>query len=83
MAHTKAQGAVKGNRDSVAKRLGVKLYGGQKAKAGSIIVRQKGTKFHPGKNVSMGKDFTLFSLINGIVKFKSLNSRKIIDVLNG
>ena len=83
MAHTKAQGAVKGNRDSVAKRLGVKLYGGQKAKAGSIIVRQKGTKFHPGRNVSMGKDFTLFSLINGIVKFKSLNSRKIIDVLNG
>ncbi len=83
MAHTKAQGAVKGNRDSVAKRLGVKLYGGQKAKAGSIIVRQKGTKFHPGKNVSMGKDFTLFSLIEGIVKFKSLNSKKIIDVLNG
>ncbi len=83
MAHTKAQGAVKGNRDSVSKRLGVKLYGGQKAKAGSIIVRQKGTKFHPGKNVSMGKDFTLFSLIEGIVKFKSLNSKKIIDVLNG
>ncbi|MEK7168671.1 MAG: 50S ribosomal protein L27 [Patescibacteria group bacterium] len=83
MAHTKAQGAVKGNRDSVAKRLGVKLYGGQKAKAGSIIVRQKGTKFHPGKNVSMGKDFTLFSLVEGIVKFKNLNSKKIIDVLNG
>ncbi len=83
MAHTKAQGAVKGNRDSVAKRLGVKLYGGQKAKAGSIIVRQKGTKFHPGKNVSMGKDFTLFSLVEGIVKFKSLNSKRVIDVLNG
>ena len=83
MAHTKAQGAVKGNRDSVAKRLGVKLYGGQKAKAGSIIVRQKGTKFHPGKNVSMGRDFTLFSLTNGIVKFKSLNSKRIIEVLNG
>ena len=83
MAYTKAQGAVKGNRDSVAKRLGVKLYGGQKAKAGSIIVRQKGTKFHPGKNVSMGKDFTLFSLVEGIVKFKSLNSKRVIDVLNG
>lgn len=83
MAHTKAQGAVKGNRDSVAKRLGVKLYGGQKAKAGSIIVRQKGTKFHAGKNVSMGKDFTLFSLIEGVVKFKNLNSKKVIDVLNG
>ena len=65
MAHTKAQGAVKGNRDSIAKRLGVKIYGGQKAKKGSILVRQKGTKFHPGKNVSMGRDFTLFSLING------------------
>lgn len=83
MAHTKAQGAVKGNRDSIAKRLGVKLYGGQTAKAGSIIVRQKGTKFHPGKNVSMGKDFTLFSLIEGVVKFKNLNSKKIIEVLNG
>lgn len=83
MAHTKAQGAVKGNRDSRAKRLGVKLYGGQTAKAGSIIVRQKGTKFHPGKNVSMGKDFTLFSLIEGVVKFKNLNSKKIIEVLNG
>ncbi len=83
MAHTKAQGAVKGNRDSIAKRLGIKLYGGQKAKVGSIIVRQKGTKVHPGKNVSMGRDFTLFSLANGIVKFKDLNSKKIVDVLNG
>ena len=80
MAHTKAQGSVKGNRDSIAKRLGVKLYGGQRAKAGSILVRQKGTKFHPGQNVGMGKDHTLFSLIEGIVKFKSLNSKKIIEV---
>ena len=83
MAHTKAQGAVKGNRDSRAKRLGVKLYGGQKAKAGSILVRQKGTKVHAGKNVSMGKDFTLFSLIDGVVKFKQLNSKSVIDVING
>ncbi len=80
MAHTKAQGAVKGNRDSRAKRLGVKIYGGQNAKAGSILVRQKGTKFHAGKNVGMGKDYTLFSLISGIVKFKKLNSKKFIEV---
>ncbi|MBI3985162.1 MAG: 50S ribosomal protein L27 [Candidatus Levybacteria bacterium] len=83
MAHTKAQGAVKGNRDSRAKRLGVKLYGGQKAQKGSIIVRQKGTKVHPGKNVSMGRDFTLFSLTDGIVKFKDQNSKKFVEVVNG
>lgn len=83
MAHTKAQGAVKGNRDSIAKRLGVKIYGGQKAKKGSILVRQRGTKFHPGTNVSMGKDFTLFSLIDGIVRFKQLSSKRIIEVING
>jgi len=81
MAHTKAQGAVKGNRDSRAKRLGVKLYGGQKAKVGSILVRQKGTKVHAGKNVSMGKDFTLFATANGIVTFKNLRSRKFVEVL--
>jgi large subunit ribosomal protein L27 len=80
MAHTKAQGAVKGNRDSRAKRLGVKIFGGQEAKAGSILVRQKGTKFHPGKNVGMGKDYTLFSLIAGIVKFKKLNAKRFIEV---
>lgn len=80
MAHTKAQGAVKGNRDSRAKRLGVKIYGGQKATAGNILVRQKGTKFHSGKGVSMGKDFTLFSLIDGIVNFKKLSGKKIIEV---
>lgn len=83
MAHTKAQGAVKGNRDSIAKRLGVKIYGGQRAKKGSILVRQRGTKFHPGTNVSMGKDFTLFSLIDGIVRFKQLSSKRIIEVING
>jgi large subunit ribosomal protein L27 len=83
MAHTKAQGAVKGNRDSRAKRLGVKIYGGQKASAGSIIVRQKGTKVHAGKGVSMGKDFTLFSLTDGTVAFKTLKGRKFVEVLNG
>lgn len=80
MAHTKAQGAVKGNRDSRAKRLGVKIYGGQKAIAGNILVRQKGTKVHPGKGVSMGRDFTIFSLIDGIVNFKTLNGKKVIEV---
>ena len=80
MAHTKAQGAVKGNRDSRAKRLGVKIYGGQKALAGNILIRQRGTKVHPGKGVSIGKDHTIFSLIEGIVKFKTLKGKKIIEV---
>jgi len=83
MAHTKAQGAVKGNRDSRAKRLGVKIYGGQKASAGNILVRQKGTKVHGGKGVSMGKDFTLFSLTEGTVTFKTLKGKKFVEVLNG
>lgn len=82
MAHTKAQGAVKGNRDSRAKRLGVKIYGGQKVISGNILVRQKGTKFHPGKGVSMGKDFTIFSLTDGTVAFKTLRGKKLIEVLN-
>jgi large subunit ribosomal protein L27 len=81
MAHTKAQGSVKGNRDSRAKRLGVKVYGGQKVKTGGIIVRQKGTKFNAGKNVSMGKDYTLFSVIDGVVKFKSLLGKRFIEVI--
>lgn len=83
MAHTKAQGSVKGNRDSIAKRLGVKIYGGQKVIAGNIIVRQKGTKFHPGNGVSMGKDYTIFSLIDGTVSFKAQRGKKVIEVLNG
>ncbi|OGH42420.1 MAG: 50S ribosomal protein L27 [Candidatus Levybacteria bacterium RIFCSPLOWO2_02_FULL_36_8b] len=81
MAHTKAQGAVKGNRDSIAKRLGIKIYGGQKATNGSIIIRQKGSKFYPGSNVSMGKDFTLYSTSSGIVNFKSLRGKKVVEVL--
>lgn len=83
MAHTKAQGSVKGNRDSRAKRLGVKIYGGQKVKAGGIIVRQKGTKFHAGNGVSMGKDYTLFSLAEGTVAFKTAKGKRVIEVLNG
>ncbi len=80
MAHTKAQGAVKGNRDSRAKRLGVKIYGGQRAIAGNIIVRQRGTKVHAGKGVSMGKDHTLFSLIEGTVQFKMQKGKKFVEV---
>lgn len=83
MAHTKAQGAVKGNRDSIAKRLGVKLFGGQKARVGSILVRQKGTKFYPGNGVSLGRDFTLFAVREGIVKFRNIRDKKIVEVLNG
>ncbi len=83
MAHTKAQGAVKGNRDSVAKRLGVKVYGGAKVIAGNIIVRQRGTKFHPGDGVSMGKDHTLFALREGTVNFKQLRGKQYVEVLHG
>lgn len=70
MAHKKGQGSSRNGRDSNAQRRGVKLYGGQKAKSGSIIVRQCGTKFHPGFNVGMGNDYTLFALKDGIVEFK-------------
>jgi len=69
MAHVKGQGSTSNGRDSQAKRLGVKIYGDQVAKAGAIIVRQRGTKFYPGTNVGMGKDNTLFAKSEGIVKF--------------
>ncbi len=83
MAHTKAQGAVKGNRDSIAKRLGVKVYGGEKVRPGNIIVRQKGTKFFPGYGVKMGKDFTLFAKEEGMVHFKRLRGKQFIEVIHG
>ena len=70
MAHKKGEGSVKNGRDSQSKRLGVKIYGGQPAAAGNIIVRQRGTVYHPGKNVGLGKDFTIFALSDGIVEFK-------------
>jgi large subunit ribosomal protein L27 len=69
MAHKKGQGTSMNGRDSQSKRLGVKMYGGQTAIAGNIIVRQRGTKHHPGKNVGIGRDFTLFALKDGTVKF--------------
>ncbi|MDP3941929.1 MAG: 50S ribosomal protein L27 [bacterium] len=83
MAHTKAQGAVKGNRDSIAKRLGVKVYGGENVIPGNIIVRQKGTKFHAGDGVGMGNDFTLFALAEGVVNFKTRRGKKVVEVRNG
>ena len=70
MAHKKGEGSVKNGRDSQSKRLGVKIYGGQPAIAGNIIVRQRGTVYHPGKNVGLGKDFTIFALTDGVVEYK-------------
>lgn len=70
MAHTKAKGSTRLGRDSISKRLGVKIFGGQKTQPGAIIIRQKGTKYHPGKNVGMGKDHTIFAKIPGVVAFK-------------
>ena len=76
MAHKKAGGSSKNGRDSNAQRLGVKRFGGQVVLAGSILVRQRGTKFHPGNNVAMGKDDTLFALIDGVVKFERVGKAK-------
>ena len=79
MAHKKGAGSSRYGRDSQAKRLGVKRYAGQKVNAGTILVRQRGTRIHPGDNVGVGKDYTLFALINGVVKFEptSNNRRKV------
>ena len=81
MAHKKGEGSVKNGRDSQSKRLGVKIYGGQPALAGNIIIRQRGTVYHPGKNVGVGRDFTIFSLIDGVVEFKrGKNDNNIVSV---
>lgn len=88
MAKTKAAGATKLGRDSQPKYLGVKLFGGQKAKSGSIIIRQRGTKFLPGKNVKRGRDDTLYALKEGIIRFttkrkKSFNkSQRVVKIVN-
>ncbi len=76
MAHKKAGGSTQNNRDSQGQRLGVKLYAGQYAKSGSIIVRQRGSKIRPGQNVMIGKDDTLFAVANGIVKFSDKRIRR-------
>lgn len=82
MAHKKAGGSSRNGRDSAGQRLGVKIYGGQEVLAGNIIVRQRGTEFHPGKNVGMGKDHTLFALVNGEVKFtKGNRDRQYVNIL--
>jgi large subunit ribosomal protein L27 len=81
MAHKKGEGSVKNGRDSQSKRLGVKIFGGQPAAAGNIIVRQRGTEYHPGKNVGVGKDFTIFALSDGVVEFKrGKNDKTFISV---
>jgi large subunit ribosomal protein L27 len=80
MAHKKSGGSAKNGRDSISKRLGVKRFGGEKINAGSIIVRQRGTKFKPGKNVGIGKDDTLFALTSGVVKFTQRHNRKFVEI---
>ena len=80
MAHKKSGGSAKNGRDSISKRLGVKAYGGQQINAGSIIVRQRGTKFKAGKNVGIGKDDTLFAMTTGVVRFITKNKRKFVEV---
>ena len=84
MAHKKAGGSSRNGRDSESKRLGVKRYGGQLVQAGNIIVRQRGSQFHPGENVGMGRDYTLFALIEGNVKFeiKGPRNRRTVSVVN-
>jgi large subunit ribosomal protein L27 len=81
MAHKKAGGSTRNGRDSAGRRLGLKKFGGQKVIPGNIIVRQRGTKFHPGKNVSIGKDHTIFAVLEGIVSFRKRSSGKMfVDV---
>jgi len=83
MAHKKAGGSTRNGRDSESKRLGVKLFGGQKVAAGNILVRQRGTQFHAGENVGIGKDHTLFAKSNGEVKFevKGPKSRRFVSIV--
>lgn len=81
MAHKKGQGSSRNGRDSASKRLGVKRFGGQKVTAGSILVRQRGSRFHAGQNVGKGRDFTLFALVDGEVKFDAENRR--VHILAG
>jgi len=81
MAHKKGLGSSKNGRDSQSQRLGVKRFGGEIVKAGNILVRQRGTKFIPGKNVGLGRDYTIFALIDGKVKFTDKAGRKVLSVL--
>jgi len=81
MAHKKGASSSRNGRDSNAQRLGVKRYSGQTVTAGTIIVRQRGTRFHPGYNVGLGKDDTLFAKANGVVKFGTRRGRKLVDIV--
>jgi len=83
MAHKKAGGSTRNGRDSESKRLGVKKFGGEEVLAGNILVRQRGTRFHPGVNVGCGKDHTLFAKINGVVEFKQKGpkNRKFVNIV--
>jgi len=76
MAHKKGQGSTQNNRDSAGRRLGVKKYGGEAVIPGNIIIRQRGTKVHPGIGVGMGKDHTIYALVEGVVKFENRNARQ-------
>lgn len=80
MAHKKGQGSTRNGRDSHSKRLGVKRFGGENVRAGNILVRQRGTKFHPGLNVGIGGDDTLFALVDGVVSFRDKAGRKFVGV---
>jgi large subunit ribosomal protein L27 len=81
MAHKKGEGSVKNGRDSHSKRLGIKIFGGQAAISGNIILKQRGTQYHPGKNVGLGKDFTIFATTDGLVEFrKTKNNKTIVSV---
>ncbi|ADY74164.1 50S ribosomal protein L27 [Desulfurobacterium thermolithotrophum DSM 11699] len=80
MAHKKGMGSTKNGRDSIGKRLGVKRHDGQIVKAGHILVRQRGTSIHPGLNVGVGKDYTLFALKDGVVKFETRRNKKFVSV---
>ncbi|MCX7826883.1 MAG: 50S ribosomal protein L27 [Verrucomicrobiae bacterium] len=81
MAHKKGQGSCRNGRDSVSKRLGVKVYGSQVVSAGGIIIRQRGTKFIPGENVGVGRDWTLYALVDGLVKFDKGGKRVSVEPL--
>ena len=81
MAHTKAQKTVSGNRDSAGRRLGIKLYGVEVAKVGNIIVRQRGSKFHPGPGTMLSKDFTIMAMKDGKVKFYHKNGKRFVSVV--
>lgn len=81
MAHIKTAGTTKGNRDSISKRLGVKAYGGERVIVGNILIRQKGTKYHPGIGTKLGRDFTIFAVKAGTVQFSKRQSKTLVNVI--